>query len=152
MAETAAETTAAERAPAETASRPEFQGVHHVMLGVPPDQKEAAQQYYEGVLGFVPVESPLESTGSGNLWWYSCGVSELHVALVPDYRANVRPHVAIGIDDLPSYRERLRRHGIETKLDYSYSGSWRIYIVDPWNNRLEFISQLPPGVTAPPKG
>ncbi len=141
----------AETSPGGTGGRPEFLGLHHVMVGVPPDEKEAAQRFYEGVLGFVPVDSPLESAGDGNLWWYSCGASEFHIALVPDYRANVRPHVAIGIKDLPAYRERLRSHGIETKLDYSYSGCWRIYIVDPWNNRLEFIEKLPPGVTPPPK-
>lgn len=130
-------------------NRPHFEGVHHVLVGVPPDQKEAAHRYYEDVLGFVPVASPLESGGgSGNLWWYECGESELHVSCVPEYRAHRRPHVAIRVRDLPAYRERLARHGIETTLNYSYVGSWRIYVVDPWNNRLEFISQLPPGVRA----
>ena len=135
-----------------TDGRPQFQGVHHVMVGVPPDQKEAAQRYYEDVLGFVPVASPLESAGSGNLWWYECGASELHVALVPDYRAHVRPHTAIQVQDLPAFRERLLRHGIETRLDYSYVGCWRIYIVDPWNNRLEFISPVAPRGDAPAQG
>src|SRR5438067_10030068 len=96
--------------------RPQFEAVHHVLVGVPPDQKEAAKRFYEDVLGFVPVASPLESGGSGNLWWYECGASELHVALVPDYHAHVRPHVAIRVKDLPALRERLRRHGIETTL------------------------------------
>ena len=127
-------------------AKPQFQGVHHVLICVPPDQKEAAQRFYEDVLGFVPVASPLESGGSGNLWWYECGASELHVACIPDYRAHVRPHAAIRITDLPAFRARLARHGIEPKLDYSYVGCWRIYVVDPWNNRLEFIAQLPPGV------
>jgi catechol 2,3-dioxygenase-like lactoylglutathione lyase family enzyme len=132
-----------------TEAQPEFLGLHHVLVGVPPDQKEAAKRFYEEVLGFVPVASPLESGGSGNLWWYRCGTSELHVALVSDYVANQRPHTAISVRDLPAFQERLRRHGIETKLNYSYRGSWRIYLVDPWNNRLEFISHLPPGVTPP---
>ena len=39
----------------------------------------------------------------------------------------------------------LKGHGIEPKLDYSYKGHWRIYVVDPWNNRLEFIEPLPEG-------
>ncbi|MBI3971782.1 MAG: VOC family protein [Chloroflexi bacterium] len=123
--------------------RPDFLGVHHVLVGVPPDQKEAAKRFYEDVLGFEPVASPLESAGSGNLWWYQCGNAELHVALVPDYRAHVRPHAAIRIRNLPAFRERLAQHGIETKLNYSYVGCHRIYIVDPWNNRLEFIEPLP---------
>ncbi|HEX2033975.1 MAG TPA: VOC family protein [Chloroflexota bacterium] len=134
-----------------TDARPQFEGVHHVLLGVPPDQKQTAKRFYEEVLGFVPLASPLESGGSGNLWWYECGSSELHIALVADYRPNVRPHVAIRVKDLPAYRERLRRHGIETRLNFGYAGSWRIYIVDPWNNRLEFIEPLPPGVTPPPR-
>ena len=120
-----------------------------MLVGVPPDQKEAAKRFYEDVLGFVPIASPLESGGSGNLWWYACGESELHVACVPHYRANVRPHAAIRIKDLPAFRARLRRHGIETTLNYSYAGSWRIYVLDPWDNRLEFIAPLPPGVTRP---
>ena len=56
-----------ERAVAEGMEQPQFLGVHHVLLAVPPDQKEAAKRYYEQVLGFVPVASPLESGGSGNL-------------------------------------------------------------------------------------
>ncbi len=134
---------------AEAEGAPEFLGIHHVLLGVPPDQKEEAKRYYEQVLGFVPVASPLESGGSGNLWWYQCGDSELHVALVPDFTPSVRPHVAIRIRNLPAFRERLKQHGIEPRVDYSYRGSWRIYVVDPWNNRLEFIEPLPPGVSPP---
>ena len=42
------------------------------------------------------------------------------------------------IRDLPAFRERLRGHGIETKLDFSYTGCWRIYIVDPWGNDVCF--------------
>lgn len=128
-----------------------FLGVHHVLVAVPTDQKAEAKQFYEEVLGFVPVVSPLESGGgSGNLWWYECGDSELHVALVPDYTAHVRPHVAIRITNLSAFRERLLQHGIETRLDYNYGGSWRIYVVDPWHNRLEFIEPLPAGVLPPP--
>lgn len=99
-------------------------------------------RFYEDVLGFVPITSPLERGGSGRLWWYRCGESELHLALVPDFTPHVRPHAAIRIRNLPAFRERLRRHGIETKLDYSYVGCWRIYLVDPWGNRLEFIEPL----------
>jgi hypothetical protein len=129
----------------------QFLGVHHVLVCVPPDQKEAAKRYYEDVFGFKPVASPLETSGSGNLWWYECGDAELHIALLADYQAHVRPHVAIRVRDLSAFRERLARHGIEPRVDYSYRGSWRIYVVDPWNNRLEFISQLPPGVVPPPR-
>jgi hypothetical protein len=52
------------------------------------------------------------------------------------------------VRDLPALRERLRQHGIEPKLDYSYKGHWRIYVIDPWNNRTEFIEKLPDGVTS----
>jgi hypothetical protein len=130
----------------------EFLGLHHVLIGVPPDAKEAAHRFYEEVIGLVPLESPLESSPTGNLWWYACGAAEFHVSLVADYRPHVRPHAAIHVRDLPALRERLRRHGIETRLDYSYVGCWRIYVVDPWNNRLEFISALPPGETPPARG
>src|SRR5919199_6777385 len=83
--------------------RPQFEGMHHVLVGVPPEAKEAAHRFYEDVLGFVPVASPLESGGgSGNLWWYECGDSELHVSCVPEYQAHVRPHVAIRVRDLPT--------------------------------------------------
>lgn len=125
----------------------QFLGVHHVLIGVPPDQKNEAKRYYEEVIGFVPIASPLESSGSGNLWWYECGSSEFHVSLVPEYQANVRPHVAFMVRDLLALRSRLAQHGIAPALDYTYRDHWRIYVVDPWNNRLEFISQLPPGVS-----
>lgn len=129
--------------------RPQFLGLHHVLICVPPDQAAAAHRFYEEVLGFVPLSSPLESSATGNLWWYECGESEFHVALVAGFQAHVRPHPAIRIRNLPAFRERLKRHGIEPPLDYSYTGHWRIYVVDPWNNRTEFIEPLPAG-HAPP--
>ncbi|HEU5315420.1 MAG TPA: VOC family protein [Chloroflexota bacterium] len=128
-----------------------FAGLHHVLVGVPPDKKEEAKRFYEDVLGFVPLASPLESSGSGNMWWYECGDAEFHVALVPDFQAHRRPHVAVRVRNLPALRARLAKHGVEPSVDYSYRGSWRIYVVDPWENRIEFIEPLPPGVTPPAK-
>jgi catechol 2,3-dioxygenase-like lactoylglutathione lyase family enzyme len=125
----------------------EFLGVHHVMIVVPPDQKEAAKRFYEQVIGFVPLENPLESSPSGNLWWYACGRSEFHVALLAEHTAHPRPHAAFHVANLPALRARLRRHGIEPRLDFSYKGHWRVYVTDPWNNRTEYISQLPPGIS-----
>lgn len=125
----------------------QFLGVHHVLVVVPPDQAREAHHFYEEVLGFVPLASPLESGGSGTMWWYECGRSEFHVALVADARPHIRPHAAISIRDLPSFVDRLKRHGIEPKVDYSYRGHWRVYVVDPWNNRIEFIAPLPAGIT-----
>lgn len=126
-----------------------FLGLHHVLIGVPPDQKDEAHRFYEQVLGFEPLESPLESSPTGNMWWYRCGDAEFHVALVPDYQPNRRPHPAIRVRDLAALRERLRGHGIATKLDYSYVGCWRVYVTDPWDNRIEFIEPLPPGAGPP---
>jgi hypothetical protein len=119
------------------------------LITVPQDQKDAAMRFYEGVLGFQPVASPLEGGGGGRLWWYQCGDAELHVALLEDFQRHVRPHPAIRVRDLPALRERLRAHGIEARLNYSYVGHWRIYIVDPWGNRLEFIAPLPAGERPP---
>lgn len=127
----------------------QFLGVHHVLIGVPPDMKEEAKRFYEDVLGFVPLASPLESSPSGNMWWYECGDAEFHVALVADYQPHRRPHLAIRVRNLPALRERLVKHGIHTDYNYSYRGAWRIYVVDPWENRLEFIEPLPPGLTPP---
>lgn len=125
----------------------QFLGVHHVLIAVPPDKKAEAKHFYEEVIGFVPLASPLESSPSGNMWWYECGHSEFHVALLADYQAHQRPHAAFLISNLPALRARLKRHGIEPRLDYSYRDHWRIYVTDPWNNRTEYIEPLPPGVT-----
>jgi catechol 2,3-dioxygenase-like lactoylglutathione lyase family enzyme len=132
-----------------TDEQAQFLGVHHVLIGVPPGQKAEAQRFYEEVLGFKPLSSPLESSGDGSLWWYECGSSEFHVAMVAEHTPHWRPHAAIRVQNLPALRERLKRHGIEPKLDYSYKGHWRIYVLDPWNNRIEFIEPLPAGHEPP---
>lgn len=131
-----------------TQAQTEFLGVHHVLIVVPPDKKEEARHFYEQIIGFVPLENPLESSASGNMWWYSCGRSEFHVALLADHDVHTRPHAAFLVSNLPALRARLRAHGIEPRLDYSYRGHWRIYVADPWNNRTEYIEPLPPGITS----
>ena len=124
----------------------EFLGVHHVMIVVPPDKKEDAKHFYEQIIGFVPLENPLESSPSGNLWWYACGRSEFHIALLAEHTVHSRPHAAFHVTNLLALRNRLKRHGIEPRVDYSYKGHWRIYVTDPWNNRTEYIAQLPPNI------
>lgn len=125
----------------------QFLGVHHVLIVVPPDKKEEAKHFYEEIIGFVPLENPLESSPSGNMWWYACGRSEFHVALLADHTVHPRPHAAFLVSNLMALRARLKRHNIEPRLDYSYKGHWRIYVTDPWNNRTEYIEPLPPGIT-----
>jgi catechol 2,3-dioxygenase-like lactoylglutathione lyase family enzyme len=122
--------------------RHSFKGVHHILLSVPPEQKEAAHRFYEDVLGFEPLSVAPEIGSGDRLWWYDCGAAQVHIALEPEFRAHHRAHPAILVQNLAALGEQLVQAGVETRWDDHYPGLRRFYIRDPFGNRLEFAEPI----------
>ena len=115
-----------------------YERLHHVLLSMPAGEEERARAFYGGVLGMTEAEKPPGLAARGGAWFRAGGV-ELHLGVDPDFRPATKAHPALLIDDLDAVAARLSAAGQDATWDGEFPGHRRIYAVDPFGNRLEFL-------------
>ncbi|HEY7400477.1 MAG TPA: VOC family protein [Actinomycetota bacterium] len=113
-------------------------GLHHVQLAMPPDEEETAVAFYEGVLGLEQVPKPPELSPRGGVWFRS-GDLEVHLGVEDGFRPAVKAHPAFLVDDLERIRARVEMSGYKAIDTVQLDGYQRVYVRDPFGNRLELI-------------
>ncbi|EQD39337.1 Glyoxalase/bleomycin resistance protein/dioxygenase [mine drainage metagenome] len=113
--------------------------LHHVQLAIPPGGEAAASAFYEGLLGLAPLPKPAHLATRGGLW-YSLGPNELHLGVEVGFRPATKAHPAFLVGDLEGLRRRLDEAGSRTYEDAPLPGYRRFYALDPFGNRLEFLT------------
>jgi catechol 2,3-dioxygenase-like lactoylglutathione lyase family enzyme len=110
--------------------------VDHVQLPVPVGGSKQARVFYEGLLGLREVRDPAHDR-PGSLH-YALGWGRLD--LREGMYSGVAPqaHLALRVDGLAAIAQRLRRAGVVVDEAPLFDAG-RIYVVDPFGNRLELI-------------
>jgi catechol 2,3-dioxygenase-like lactoylglutathione lyase family enzyme len=113
-------------------------GLHHVQLAMPPDEEDAAIAFYHGVLGLEQVEKPEALSPRGGVWFRS-GSLEVHLGVEEGFRPAVKAHPAFLVEDLERLRARVEMSGYKVIDTVQLEGFRRVYVRDPFGNRLELI-------------
>ncbi len=116
--------------------------IEHVQLAMPPGREADAQAFYEGLLGLPRVPKPPHLEVRGGCWFESdLGTSavKLHLGVEDPFRPARKAHPALQVQDLPALVERLRGAGIAVRDDEPLEGYDRVYVDDPFGNRLELL-------------
>jgi catechol 2,3-dioxygenase-like lactoylglutathione lyase family enzyme len=121
--------------------------IDHVQLAMPAGQEQAARDFYGGLLDIPEVPKPPELAARGGAWFES-GDVKIHLGVEVDFRPARKAHPALIVQDLPTLIPRLREAGIEIIEDDLLPGYDRIYLNDPFGNRLELLE---PQMPAPSK-
>ncbi len=77
--------------------------------------------------------------------WFQCGEHQLHVGVEASFARAAKAHPALRVTGIQSLMERLARYGVSYTPDELLPGAVRIYVNDPFGNRLEFLES--PGRT-----
>jgi catechol 2,3-dioxygenase-like lactoylglutathione lyase family enzyme len=119
--------------------------LHHVNLGVLPDEADAEADFLVAVLGYRKVEPPLTTAkGFGARWYETDDGTQVHLSLDPGHRPAAQAHTALELSDqLDEVARRLRDAGIDYG-DNEFNGSRVLLCEDPAGNRWELR-----GPTAP---
>ena len=115
-----------------------FEGLHHAQLAMPRGEEEAARAFYAGVLGMTEVGQPPVLAARGGAWFRAGGL-ELHLGVEEDFGPARKAHPGILVADLDEVVRRLRGAGQEVTWDADFPGFRRVYVADPFGNRLEFL-------------
>ncbi len=111
-------------------------GIDHVQVAAPPGCEGAARRFYAELLGLreVPKPEPLRSRGGV---WFSAGAQELHVGVEESFAPARKAHPGLVVDDLDAVAGRLDAGGFPTRDDDAIAGTRRLYVDDPFGNRIE---------------
>ena len=113
----------------------------HVQLAMPAGQEERARAFYEGLLGLAWVPKPSHLARRGGCWFGDDAV-KVHLGVEADFRPARKAHPALLVDSLRELSDRLSAAGVEIKRDEPLDGYDRIYVDDPFGNRIELMERL----------
>ena len=112
-------------------------GIDHVQLAIPVGEEDSARAFYRDLLGLTEAPKPAELAGRGGCW-FERGDVKVHIGVEADFHAARKAHVAFRVDEVRTLAEAARTAGYEVKDDDPIPGVDRIFVFDPFGNRLEF--------------
>jgi catechol 2,3-dioxygenase-like lactoylglutathione lyase family enzyme len=112
--------------------------VEHVQLAMPAGGEDQARGFYTGLLGIPEVPKPPNLARRGGCW-FGRGELKVHLGVEADFRAARKAHPAFLVEDLASLIEALRDAGCEIVDDEPLEGFNRVYVSDPFGNRIELM-------------
>ena len=124
----------------------EIIGLDHVQLAMPAGQEDDARAFYVGVLGLLEEPKPANLAVRGGVW-FKGGALRLHLGVEADFRPAKKAHPALLVTGLTDLAERCRLAGYPPVTDEPLAGFDRVYVSDPFGNRLELVEPISdPGV------
>ena len=115
-------------------------GIDHVQLAMPAGDEDRAREFYSGLLGIPEVQKPAALAQRGGAWFQKDQV-KIHLGVESNFRPALKAHPALLVQDLPSLVRRLTGAGVEIVEDDGLPGYDRVYVSDPFGNRLELLEE-----------
>lgn len=118
-------------------------GLDHVQLAMPRGQEARARAFYGDLLGLAEVPKPANLAPRGGVW-FEGGALRVHLGVDPDFRPARKAHPAFLVSALDDLVRRLGRAGVAVLADEPLEGYTRVYVSDPFGNRIELLEPVEP--------
>ena len=115
-----------------------IKAIDHVQLAMPFGKEAAARVFYEDVLGIPEVPKPPNLAKRGGCW-FGHGALKVHLGVENDFRPARKAHPAFLVENLSALKTRIEAAGYTCKTDEPLEGYDRIYVEDPFGNRIELM-------------
>jgi catechol 2,3-dioxygenase-like lactoylglutathione lyase family enzyme len=115
--------------------------IHHVQLAMPAGGEDAARAFYGELLGLPEVPKPPALAARGGCWFESATV-RIHLGVDAAFRPAHKAHPGLSVCDLAGLTARLRTAGFAVVDDDGMPGYDRVYVTDPFGNRLELLQPI----------
>jgi catechol 2,3-dioxygenase-like lactoylglutathione lyase family enzyme len=116
----------------------EIIGLDHVQLAMPEGQEAVARAFYCGILGLTEEVKPPHLATRGGAWFRG-GSLRLHLGVDPDFHSARKAHPAFLVRGLTQLVARCVAAGVSPVTDEPLDGFERVYVSDPFGNRLELL-------------
>ena len=116
-------------------------GLDHVQLAMPLGQEALAREFYSGVLGLTEVPKPANLAMRGGAW-FEGGTLRVHLGVEAGFHPAKKAHPAFLVQQLAALAKHLQRTGVTVVTDEPIAGYNRIYVFDPFGNRIELLEPV----------
>jgi catechol 2,3-dioxygenase-like lactoylglutathione lyase family enzyme len=110
----------------------------HVQLAMPAGREAEARAFYQGALGIPEVKKPANLAKRGGCW-FERGALKIHLGVEADFKPARKAHPALIVEDLGGLSAALHRAGYPVRTDEPLEGYDRVYVDDPFGNRIELM-------------
>jgi catechol 2,3-dioxygenase-like lactoylglutathione lyase family enzyme len=112
--------------------------IDHVLLAMPAGRESEARAFYHEILGIPEVAKPTQLAARGGCWFES-GELKVHLGIEKDFVPARKAHPAFVVDDLDGLTSVLKQAGCILTADEPLQGYDRIFVDDPFGNRIELL-------------
>ncbi len=113
----------------------------HVQLAMPAGGENEARAFYAGVLGIAEQVKPPHLARRGGCW-FEQGPLKVHLGVEADFRPARKAHPALRVEGLAGLIDNLVAAGFAPTTDEPLEGYHRVYVADPFGNRIELLEPL----------
>ena len=114
----------------------------HVLLAMPAGREGDARRFYQGILG-IPEASKPEALAARGGCWFEDGELKIHLGVEKNFVPARKAHPAFIVDDLTALEATLKKAGYPVAYDEPLEGYDRIFVNDPFGNRIELMQPKP---------
>lgn len=118
-----------------------FQSIDHVQLAAPKDSESIARKFYREILGFTEVEKPALLKKRGGVW-FGFDSYQIHIGIEEPFAPAKKAHPAFQVENLDALKAHLAECDVNFIVDVDLPGANRIYIHDPFGNRIEILEWI----------
>jgi len=115
--------------------------LHHAQVFYPPGEEARARRFYGDALGLEEIERPSTLQDRAGIW-YAAGSGHVHLSADTELGLHPRRHFALRVGDLGEISSRLRDAGAHFEKADPIPGWRRIYVFDPFGNKIE-LDEIP---------
>ena len=105
---------------------------------MPRGREADARAFYVDALGFEERPKPAHLAARGGVWFHA-GSAEVHLGVEDDFRPAKKAHPALLVDNLDAIAQRCTALGFAVTSDQPLPGYRRLYVADPFGNRIELL-------------
>ena len=118
-----------------------IKALDHVQLAMPAGREAEARAFYAGLLGIPERPKPTNLARRGGCWFERDSI-KVHLGIEADFRPARKAHPAFIVEDLAGLITQLSEAGYATSPDEPLPGSTRVFVDDPFGNRIELIEPV----------
>ena len=97
-----------------------------------------ARAFYAGILGIREHPKPPHLARRGGCW-FERGALKVHLGVEKEFVPARKAHPAFLVEDLPGLVAALKQAGHRVVDDEPLEGYERVYVYDPFGNRIELM-------------
>ncbi|AWN24587.1 glyoxalase [Deinococcus irradiatisoli] len=114
-------------------------GLDHVQIEAPRGCEAAARTFFADFLGLPERTKPPVLAARGGAWFGLPDGRQLHVGVSEPFEPRRKGHLALRSADLDAVIKRAADFQISVTPDAELAPLRRVYLNDPWGNRLEIL-------------